>query len=455
MRLVLRFRAGWEVPMEKSINKKSSGSHAVEDLRGISPISIVVALGVAMFLVLFPGCASNRIPRVPAVPVDQFEPYAPPDAGAIPPQSARQDVPDVDILELNHEMKDLVESSVATIRNPAKRLKALAAILAKRVRYDTSADKYGIKTARETFESGTGNCLSFSNMFIAMARYAGLKAKYQEIPTPPNWTRNGEVLFFTLHIGAFVDINDYDDFTVQLYGSQGDRIGVWSTTMRYMFTPSELGRYSPEGNPLSARPIPDHRAFAQHYNNIGSMHLADGDYAEAYRYFVKAIHIDPKLNFAWSNLGVVYSRNGQLDAAADAYWQGLSVSRGPDDVTVMTIMGNMARLYRRTGDAENADHFEKEVATFRQRNPYYHYAMAKTAFYDALYGESVRHFKNAIQRKDDDHLFYYGLALAYFKLGDLENMEKSLDRAKHFAWDDDKKDYYDRVWERLSGSDVF
>jgi Flp pilus assembly protein TadD len=441
--------------MGKENNIRSSGNHAVQGVKGKPALSIGVALWVAMLLVLFPGCASSRLPRVPAVPVDHFEPYALPDAGVIPPQSAMRDVLDVDILELNQEMKALVDSSVVTIRDPAKRLKTLAGLLSKRVRYDTTADKYGVKTARETFESGTGNCLSFSNMFIAMARYAGLEAQYQEIPTPPNWTRNGEVLFFTLHIGAFVDISRHDDFTVQLYGGLDSRIGVWSTTRRYMFTPSELGFYSPDANPLSARPIPDHRAFAQHYNNIGSMHLAGGNYGEAYRYFVKAIHIDPNLNFAWSNLGVVYSRNGQFAAAAAAYRQGLSVSRGPDDVTVMTIMGNMARLYKRTGDLEKADYYDKEVASFRQRNPYYHYAMAKNAFFDALYEESVRHFKNAIGRKDDDHLFHYGLALAYFKLGDLDNVEKCLDRAKRFARDDAKRDYYDRVWERLSGSDVF
>jgi tetratricopeptide (TPR) repeat protein len=222
-----------------------------------------------------------------------------------------------------------------------------------------------------------------------------------------------------------------------------------------MFTPSELGLYNPEANPLSARPIPDHRAFAQYYNNIGSKHMAEGNNSEAFRYFIKAINIDPKLNFAWSNLGVVYSRNNQFAAAEAAYQQGLSVSRGLDDVSVMTIMSNMAKLYGKTGDVEKSDFFEKEVASFRQRNPYYHYAVAKTAFYDALYDESIKHYKKAIQRKDDDHLFYYGLALAYFKLGDLKKMEKNLNRAKHFAWDDSKKDYYERVREKLTGSDEF
>ena len=59
------------------------------------------------------------------------------------------------------------------------------------------------------------------------------------------------------------------------------------------------------------------------------------------------------------------------------------------------------------------------------------------------------YFKAAIQRKDDDHLFYYGLALAYSKLGDLEGVEKNIDKAKFYAWDEEKKAYYDRVRDTL------
>ena len=41
-------------------------------------------------------------------------------------------------------------------------------------------------TAADTFNRRAGNCLSFSNMFIAMAREAGLKAWFQEVKLPPN-----------------------------------------------------------------------------------------------------------------------------------------------------------------------------------------------------------------------------------------------------------------------------
>ncbi len=404
---------------------------------------------LAIFVV-FLGCATTQIPRVAAIPVDEFEPFNSGGHAAISPESVNHSIPDVNILELSSDIKALLDKFVSPVKNPEKRLRALADVLIKRVRYDTKSDKYGTKTAKETFETGTGNCLSFSNLFVATARYVGFKAEYQEIPTPPNWTRNGEVLFFTLHIGAFVDIIEHQEYTIQLSNADGHQVILWTGSRRFMFTPSALGFADPEANPFAARPIPDHRAFAQYYNNVGSMYLAQGDNEEAFRYFVKALQVDPKLNFAWSNLGVIYSRNNQFKAAESAYRQGLSVSRGPDDVTVMTIMGNMAKLYGRNGDKEKHDYYEKEVSAFRERNPYYHYAMAKTAYYDAMYEESIKQFKEAIRRKDDDHLFYYGLALSYYKLGDMKNMEKNMDKAKYYAWDDSKKDYYDRVLEVLT-----
>ena len=35
--------------------------------------------------------------------------------------------------------------------------------------------------------AGRGNCLSFSSMFVAMAREADLTAYFQEVYIPPNW----------------------------------------------------------------------------------------------------------------------------------------------------------------------------------------------------------------------------------------------------------------------------
>jgi tetratricopeptide (TPR) repeat protein len=393
------------------------------------------------------ACAAVQLPRAAVVPVDQFQPFIGSDGNGIVPSAVSETLPDTDILALSSYITAILDASVIPVRNPGKRLDALIEVLVQRIRYDTAQDKYGAKTARETFETGTANCLSFSNVFVATARYVGLKAGFLEVPVPLNWAWSGEVLFFTLHIGAYVDINERNQ--IQLSSVGGHEVLVWGGSRRYLVAPYELGLYNPDIDPHAVRTIPDRRAFAEYYNNIGAMHLAMAENETAFRYFVKALKTYPDLNFAWSNLGVLYGRNGQADAAEAAYLQGLTVSRAPDDAGVMPLMSNMANLYRRVGAKEKAEYYEDEVAGFRQRNPYYHYAVAKAAYHDARYAASVDSFKKAIRRKGDEPLFYYGIALAYYQLGDLKKMSESFDKAKRYAWDDDAKAYYDSEKERL------
>jgi hypothetical protein len=39
--------------------------------------------------------------------------------------------------------------------------------------------------------------------------------------------------------------------------------------------------------------------------------------------------------------------------------------------------------------------------------------------------------------------------MAYLKLGDLEKAEKNINKAQYYAWDEDKKAYYDQVRDTL------
>jgi len=395
---------------------------------------------------LFSSCASIPVPKVEKVPIHQFQAYNLPDGTKIYPESIDDTIPDVDILAINHDIKSLLDDRVIKIKNSGKRMEVLKDILFQKVRYDTLDDSYGVKTAQETFDTGTGNCLSFSNLFIAMARYAGLEAKFQEIPTLPNWTRDGEVLFFTRHIGVSIDTAGKFDQITQLKMSIDNDVYIFSREFtRYFLLPSTLSPGAPDVNPLSFHEIPDYRAFAQYYNNIGSKRLAEGKNAEAFRYYVKAIKTDPELSFAWSNLGVIYRRNKQFDAAETAYFQGFSVTRGPRDTSILTIMSNLARLYDLRGDTEKVAFYESLVASFREKNPYYQYAAAKTAYNEALYKKSVKRFEQAIRLKDDEHLFYYGLALTSLKMGNIKKAEKNISLAIRYSRNDEKKAYYEQV----------
>jgi len=217
----------------------------------------------------------------------------------------------------------------------------------------------------------------------------------------------------------------------------------------YLFVPVPTTYLRHSQNMLSNRSITDRRAFAQYYNNIGSQHLVEDNTTDAFRYFVKAINVDPKLDFVWSNLGVIYSRNNQSAAAENAYLQALSVNRDID-LNTMTVMSNLARLYARQGKMEEADLYEKRVRSYRNMNPYYHYSIGEIAFYDGHYSESVEHYEEAIKRKSDDHQFYYALALAYLKLGEMDKAEKSMNKAISYAGNKQIEDYYEESWKKLS-----
>ena len=396
------------------------------------------------------GCATVPLPEVETVHIDKFSPYIMPDGSKIYPASINETVPDIDILAINDEIKNLLDEHVKNIRNYKDRLERLSEILDQKVHYDTLDDIYGIKTAQETFDTGTGNCLSFSNLFIAMSRYAGFRSKFSEIPTLPNWTRDGEVLFFTRHIGASIDIPNYSTQIIQLELSENsNRVISVNNSMRFYFAPSEMTRGTLRLNTFNFTTISDNRAFAQYYNNVGSKYLAEGNYPEAFRYFIKAIKTEPKLSFAWSNLGVIYRRNKQYTSAEAAYLQGLAVTQGSRDTSVLTIMNNLANLYDTTDDMEKADFYKTRVASFREKNPYYQYVAGKTAYYDSHFEKSVDLFKRAIRLKDDEHLFYYGLALAYLETGEIKKAEFNISRAIKYSLDIRSKTYYENFLDTI------
>ena len=63
-------------------------------------------------------------------------------------------------------------------------------------------------TAAETFESRTGNCLSFTILFVAMARHLGLHASFKEVGEVTSRDVRGELLLANYHMYAEVEIDN-------------------------------------------------------------------------------------------------------------------------------------------------------------------------------------------------------------------------------------------------------
>lgn len=280
------------------------------------------------------------------------------------------------------------------------------------------------RTAAETYRVGRGNCLSFTNMFVAMAREVGLDVHYQEVDIPPDWTQQGDTFVLNRHVNAHVDLGlageHVVDFNLDDFKASYER-----------------------------RIVSDRRAMAHYYNNIGVERMQAGESAAAFAYFRKALaDNDSRFAPAWANLGTLYRREGYLAYAEASYHQALKVN--PKDSVAMS---NLAGLYDARGDAEQAAYYRDRVTYHRRRNPYYRYQLAREAFLAQEYHDAISHLKYAIRKRETEDAFFFLLGLSYLQTGDRQAARRWLEKAEAVAADDRlKRNYQSKLDMLLSSS---
>jgi tetratricopeptide (TPR) repeat protein len=244
---------------------------------------------------------------------------------AIPPLENQHqvDIEIIDFLAVSPPMKQFVGNFAH--ENMARGRKAwnLAYAALDPILFNFEYDSSLTLTATDTFRLRTGNCLSFSNMFVAMAREAGLNAWFQEVKLPREWSNVNQTFLVSMHVNAVVkDVSS--EMTVDISGA---RRAEW----------------------VKIRRLSDAEAEAQYYNNHGANALVENDLATAFAYLVKALEIAPYTPYIWSNLGVVYNRNGQVEDAKIAYLNALEIN--PAEIVALN---NLQEIYVEEGDLVQA-----------------------------------------------------------------------------------------------------
>jgi Flp pilus assembly protein TadD len=335
--------------------------------------------------------------------------------------SGLHDVNDVDVLALDQRMLSFLDEHVN--RNHRRQLRLQELVSAIITDGDFGLHYDGItRTAQETFESRLGDCLSFTNLFVAMAREIGIDATYQEIEVPPVWSLVGHNYVLSRHVNVVIDL-----------GLEGSKVVDFNND-------DFQGSYQ-------RRLISDDRALAHYYSNIGTERMQQGDMLEALRYFRKAIATTDDFAPAWSNLGVLYSKSGHLDYAEAAYLQALRI-----DPEELVAMSNLGQLYNYQGQTQQADWYNKQSERHRMRNPYYRYNLARKAFLDEDYDTAIAHLKYSIRMTKNEDTFYALMGLSYLKEGDESNARRWLKKAERIAADSGVKLNYQNKLDRLAGT---
>jgi len=306
-------------------------------------------------------------------------------------------VSDRDVLALPEQARDFLRRAIPGHLPPEARFNRLVALFSEGRALTLTYRPDITRTAAETFLQKQGNCLSFTQLFLAMARELGLHARFQEIDVRPDWDRNGDLLTVYRHVAVFVRVEG------RIHHIDFGRVMA--------------------GFPSMGAIIDDRRARGQYFNNHGVHALIDGRPEQAIAHFYRALLLAPEVSFVWSNLGVALTRVQRDNDAELALRRALSLDSGQKAALI-----SLNKLYARTGRGWMMEEkMNRQISKYQQRNPYYHYELGKQALVEQRYEDARTHFVRAIRRKKDEPFFHYHLAQSWLHLG---RPRKALDSYK-------------------------
>lgn len=192
-------------------------------------------------------------------------------------------------------------------------------------------------TAREAFAKRRGNCVAFTNLFIAMARAIGITVQAGFLARGKT-EKEGDLVFVNQHVVAMhprgAGYMIYDFYRLR------------------------------EGLAGGVVPIDDLTMSGIYFNNLGVESMRQGRLDEAQALVTTATRVAPEFPAAHGNLGVILRRKGDLDGARVEYDNALRIA--PKDPTVLS---NLASLYTAAGKHREARAVLASIAV-SEANPY-------------------------------------------------------------------------------------
>lgn len=266
--------------------------------------------------------------------------------------------------QLSEEMRDWVHSEVSNIGSPEKRLRSLLVALFAREEGRLTYERGRTATAREVWSGGVANCLSFTHLFVGLAREIGLDVYYLRVADLQHFEKDGDLVVASEHVTA-------------AYGPP---------TGRLILDFSEEAGFDYH----QTQPLNDLGAIALFYSNLGATAIREGNNAKALDLLEESIRLDPELADGWVNYGVALRRDGRLEQAEAAFRRALEAN--PRLVPAYT---NLAGLLERSGRVDEARRLLELTDRGNNRNPFSYLALGDLSMREARLEEAGRYFRRA------------------------------------------------------------
>lgn len=272
------------------------------------------------------------------------------------------------------------------------------------IRRLTSMDGLGLQydvtqtgTAIGTLEQHAGDCLSFTSLFIGLARAAGVETLYVEARGVQEYATEGTLVIDRRHVVA--GFGKRPVFSVVDFDKISDRF-------------------------IQYRILTDLQATARYYNNMGYVALKEDRNQEALDYFRAAVKLDPIFPGAHNNYGVALSRVRNDDEAEEEFRAALHL-----DSAYSAAMVNLSALLQRKGRKQEALEIQEKVGHLRELDPLWRLKTGTEALEAGKLDDAVRELETAVALDPRLGGAWVALAKAYLAKSDEAGARRALNRA--------------------------
>jgi tetratricopeptide (TPR) repeat protein len=309
-----------------------------------------------------------------------------------------------DVFALSDEMRHYAHAEIASHLRANDRNRGLFEALYSKGQLKLDYDSAVTRNAAQAFAARAGNCLSLVIMTAAFARELGIEFQYQAAVNDMAWSRSGNLYLRNGHINLML----------------GNELRSVGTTR---FDPPLMIDFLPpdELRGLKTRPITEQRVIAMFMNNRATEALVAGRFDDAYWWTRTAIDNDAAFVKSYNTLGVIYHRHRNLPQAERAFRYVLE--REPANAAALS---NLAHVQRQQGQHEEANALERALARVEPNAPFHFFNLGQQAMKNGDYKAARQFFAREVERDPYYHEFHFWLALADYRLGNVERARRQL-----------------------------
>jgi len=176
------------------------------------------------------------------------------------------------------------------------------------------------------------------------------------------------------------------------------------------------------------------------YLLVGELYYTAGDWAGALTAYDSALQVNENSAAVWASKGSCHANLGEWDEAADAYRRSLEI-----DAESHTVWAYLGDVYSRTGQMAEALACYKQAVTLYPGYERAIRAWADHAIYLESWADAAEALVQLTQMLPEDYEANYELALAYVKMGRVNEAVTYAERALTLASSGAQRDEAQRV----------